>query len=646
MKVKGIGNYTDIDDFVKAKIDIFKKNEKSFKSLFEMMFSEKNNIMYEFSTGYRIVKKTYGEVHEEIIRLAGGLEDHLSAFDKDAVIALYMDNSLEWIELFWSVILCGHNILLLNTRVGDDLLEKAITDSGAAAVITSGKTFSVPSVCASDIKASDTLSSFDKFADEVLVMSSGTTRNIKICAYTAEEFFRQICGSYEIIKECPAMKKHFKGELKLLTLLPFYHVFGLIAVYIWFGFFSRTFVELSSMAPRTLINTIKRHKVTHVFAVPLFWDTVYENTVNAVKERGEKTYSKFVKALAIEKKLHDIPLIGRAFSKLAFKEVRENLFGDSICFMISGGSAISEKVLSFFNGIGYRFANGYGMTEIGITSVELSNRKKYLYSGCIGSPIADCEYRINGDGTLSVRGGVTAKYIIENGIKQNNDDWYDTEDLARCENGHYLILSRKDDIIISSNGENINPNLIEPHFAVGGVKNVCLIKSQKGGRITPVLLVSVDKYIGSDAFSALTDRIRKIAAEIKFPNDGKFCFTSAPLINDTEFKLNRLRLAEDFDNGRLKELSSVRNTDDLSEEDGVSETVRLLFSTALNKPDAKIGADDDFFLDLDGTSLEYFALCAGIKEEFGVSVPMGSEESCRTVRRVLQFIKEEKNRVD
>ena len=75
--------------------------------------------------------------------------------------------------------------------------------------------------------------------------------------------------------------------------------------------------------------------------------------------------------------------------------------------MISGGSTINLKTLEFFNAIGYHLANGYGMTEIGITSVELSDKKKLLNSGSVGLPFKGVEYRIE-DGRLLVRGDCLA----------------------------------------------------------------------------------------------------------------------------------------------------------------------------------------------------------------------------------------------
>ena len=49
-----------------------------------------------------------------------------------------------------------------------------------------------------------------------------------------------------------------------------------------------------------------------------------------IRKRGKETYEKFQKGRKI----------GRFIPKIAFKEIRENLFGESICFMISGGSFI------------------------------------------------------------------------------------------------------------------------------------------------------------------------------------------------------------------------------------------------------------------------------------------------------------------
>ena len=65
-----------------------------------------------------------------------------------------------------------------------------------------------------------------------------------------------------------------KKQLKQLAFLPFYHVFGLFAVYFWFTFFGRTLVFLRDYSADTILKTCRRHQVTHIFAVPMLWHTI------------------------------------------------------------------------------------------------------------------------------------------------------------------------------------------------------------------------------------------------------------------------------------------------------------------------------------------------------------------------------------
>ena len=54
MKIENLGGYPSISAFVEAKLQRLEAMEPTFASLFELMFSERENIMYERSMGYRI----------------------------------------------------------------------------------------------------------------------------------------------------------------------------------------------------------------------------------------------------------------------------------------------------------------------------------------------------------------------------------------------------------------------------------------------------------------------------------------------------------------------------------------------------------------------------------------------------------------
>ena len=47
----------------------------------------------------------------------------------------------------------------------------------------------------------------------------------------------------------------------------------------------------------------------------------------------------------------------------------------------------------------------------------------------------------------------------------------------------------------------------------------------------------------------------------------------------------------------------------------------------------------DFFLDLGGTSLDYFAMVSELQKEFGIDFPAQGERSLNTLKEIYDFIK-------
>lgn len=294
--------------------------------------------------------------------------------------------------------------------------------------------------------------------------------------------------------------------------------------------------------------------------------------------------------------------------------------------------------MTFFNAIGYHLADGYGMTEIGITSVELSDRPSRLNSCSVGMPLSGTEYQINESGELLVRGGVLAKYIIEDGKKTVSDKqaWFNTHDLAAFSGGGYRILGRTDDLIVTANGENLNPNLTEPLLRTDGTDGVCLI----GGDNTAVLLVAVNRCITRERLEALDHQLKQAVAAAGLTGQiGKIVYITEPLMKDGEFKLNRRRLTEDYRNGRLA-VADPRAQADSGEQDALLLALRQMIAAALDKPPEEVAPQADFFTDLGGTSLDYFALLAKLQEEYGIPFPQG-DGSPRTPQELHDYIQKQ-----
>ena len=644
MKLTNIGNCNSIDEFVNYKLNMFNNTAKDFEHIFDFMFTEPDNVMAERTDGYRIIRTTYGQCRDDINRIASALSVVLSEYEHNSIIGIYMANSLEWIEIFWALLMCGYKPLLMNVRLDDITLNNVLEQHNIAAVISDGKEFNIKTYRADYITGLAQEEGFNPaWADELIVMSSGTSENIKLCVYTGESFYYQLCNSAAIIKDCKEIKTHYEGNLKLLTFLPFYHIFGLAAMYMWFGFFSRTFVFLNDLGADTILNTVRKHKVTHIFAVPLLWNKIYEAAIKKIKDKGDKTYKKFLKGLKIAGALDFCPALSKAFSKAAFKEVRANIFGDSICFLIAGGSNISSAVLGFFNGIGYHIADGFGMSEIGITSVETSNKAKIRNSCSVGKPFMSVEYSVSEEGELLVRGNCTAYRIIhKDGITEMSPDkWFHTRDMAVCRNGRYYIMGRRDDMIVCKTGENLNPNRIEGLLDIRGAKAICLISNNDSlNSVKPVLIAEVSKYMpGSKLAQLMTDARKQLAAHKLDGTVNDIVFTTDSLMEANDFKLNRHRIAKRYAAGEFRLVTpetAVDIQDDVPEE--LLNEVKEIFAVALNIASDTLDVDAHFFFDLNGSSLDYLAMLSDIQKKYEVSLPENEESSPSTVREFCRFI--------
>ena len=137
--------------------------------------------MAERTDGYKIIKTTYGECRRQTEKVAVCLKKLTTDFEKGSLVGIYMQNSLEWIQVFWAVLKCGFKPVLFAGDPGRD-------ESGE---IVFG------------------------WADEMFLLSSGAAENVKLCAYRGENFFYQILDSVRIVKECVAVKSHYDGNMKL-----------------------------------------------------------------------------------------------------------------------------------------------------------------------------------------------------------------------------------------------------------------------------------------------------------------------------------------------------------------------------------------------------------------------------------------------
>jgi long-subunit acyl-CoA synthetase (AMP-forming) len=423
-------------------------------------------------------------------------------------------------------------------------------------------------------------------------------------------------------------------------------VFGLVACYMWFAFFARTFVLLKNLSGETILNTVRKHKVTHIFAVPMLWEKIRKSATKLFEQRRPHLVKKVQKGLKISNSLQKtFPSVGRKFAKKAFKEIRDNLFGDSIQFLITGGGAVTTKTLEFFNGIGYRLANGYGMTEIGIASVELSNSTRVINSGSAGKPFGSIKYRVNDNGLLEVQSKSIATEILVRDEKHTYDEqsWFPTGDGAKLKGKRLYILGRSDDLIISSSGENVSPSAIEDKISIPDT-SVCMLGIEKNEKVIATLVIQISQYFSKKKITDIKTQLYEILKQNGFNSlIDEIYFTFEPLMLDSEFKLNRNKIKKRIALGELK-LIDINEFENEQKKENINPELRQrvmeLFSEVLDKEITEAQCSQSFFFELGGTSLAYFQLIENIKEDFNVPFPITDDQSIATVDEFCLYLQD------
>ena len=627
--------------FIESNRLALERSEKSLGDIYEITFRSGGNIIAETDDGFRIHRHSYGQVKQRIEEVAAAL--HARIGETHGYVALEMENSLEWMISFWAILRSGNKPYLVNCRHPKSLSDSILKNLNIRYVVALERSsLSAETICFEELRGGATFSA--EFENEIAFATSATSLKETVCFYHGEEVSNGILNAYGILKTSPRMAAHYHGSLKHLAFLPFYHVFGLMAVLFWFTFFGRTLVFLRDYAPDTILKTCRRHEVTHIFAVPMLWHTVEKQVWRKVKEQGKE--AKFRRGLKICTALQNVfPTLGTRLAKYIMGDVTDQLFGRSIQFCISGGSYLRSSALELMNGMGYALHNGYGMSELGITSVELRNRPKQRNLNSIGRPFDSVEYRIGEDGTLYVRGSSVCRRIMVDGVEKDCEEWIATGDCMDCIDGDYYIRGRIGDMVLGENGENINPDMLEQYFSPADARSFCILGMGSGESQELSMVVQLSPFLPGSCVQRMIDELYAINETLPSATRvQKFYFTHDAIISETAIKVSRKYLLRGIENGQIRLISAaqIRKSHDTDEQLGCNPALYAkicgIIARELDLPEEEIGPDDHIIFDLGGSSLQYFAVLDALAGEFSIAPPSDSEEARYTLREICQYI--------
>lgn len=315
-----------VKDLVEENCSALISSARTMKDLFNIMFSRPEEIMAEWLEGGERRFMTFGEGEKKIRNAAYELSSKIPK--SGGFVALDMENSVSWIISFWAILMSGSKPYLVNRRHPSRLTKGIVSTLGIIYSVAQGETNYPCIYIDSESLMTEGHEDFGKdgsaFADEIAIATSATTLNEVICVYNGEKISAQILNCKSILLNNSLIAEFYHGALKQLAFLPFYHIFGLMAVYFWFSFFARPMVFMEDYSAESILGTVRKLEVTHIFAVPMLWHSIEKQVMANVKALGEKKEKKFKKGLELSVKIQSaFPGIGRKIVKRLMKEVTE-----------------------------------------------------------------------------------------------------------------------------------------------------------------------------------------------------------------------------------------------------------------------------------------------------------------------------------
>ncbi len=291
-----------------------------------------------------------------------------------------------------------------------------------------------------------------------------------------------------------------------LSILPPWHIFERTVEYIILAVGAT--MAYSQPQRQVLLRDLAMIRPNYMASVPRVWEGIHRGVMNNVRQASSTKKKMFNYFLAVGKAyaraervvegretiferdpawitslrrskaratLAALKPLHKLADKKVFSAIREKT-GGRLTMPISGGGALQPHVDEFFEAIGIKIYEGYGLTE---TSPVISARlpKKFLM-GTVGPPLPLTEVEIRSlDDTEKVmstgqKGLVFARGPqVMHGYHKNeeatervlsDDGWLNTGDIGRFTvDGQLQLVGRAKDTIVLLGGENIEPAPIE-----------------------------------------------------------------------------------------------------------------------------------------------------------------------------------------
>jgi long-chain acyl-CoA synthetase len=297
-----------------------------------------------------------------------------------------------------------------------------------------------------------------------IIYTSGTTGPPKGCMLRHRNY-------YEMASVVDRMPSYYRPDDLMLLYLPLAHNYGRLMLLLGakVGF---TIAFLPD--PLRVGEALREVRPTVLPSVPRVYEKIY-SLVQARFDEATGMRHKLVDwALGVGREVSRLEAQGlpvpaglsakrRIADRLVFAKVREPL-GGRLRMAGSGGAPLAREIAEFFDSVGVRITEGYGLTEC-TTACSTNVPDQYRF-GSVGRPLPGFEVRIADDGEIEVR----SQTIFQGYHKDaeataevlDADGWLKTGDVGELDDDGFLhVTDRKKDILVTAGGKNVAPQNIE-----------------------------------------------------------------------------------------------------------------------------------------------------------------------------------------
>lgn len=288
-----------------------------------------------------------------------------------------------------------------------------------------------------------------------IIYTSGTTGAPK----GVEISFRNMLAQLNDIELL--IPKFFNPEkgVSVLSILPMNHLFELTVGFSAFLYWGLSVYYTQSLKPKDILSIMKEKEVNFMIVVPAFLKLLKTGIESEINNGPKSVRILFKIMYNIAKHIPSY-----AIRKLMFKKIHDK-FGGKFHGCIAGGAPLDLAVGEFFETIGIKVFQGYGLSE---TSPVVSvNYDKRNVMASVGRPLQSFEAKIDPQtseimlkGPAVMKGYYNQPELTSEVIEP--DGWLHTGDMGKIDkDGHIFITGRIKNMIVLSGGKKVFPEEVE-----------------------------------------------------------------------------------------------------------------------------------------------------------------------------------------